>query len=366
MKNLIRVSVLAMVFVLLLPQVTFASWWDPLSWSIFHGPVKTIQIQQAQVATTTTKASITPIITKTNSTSTPTKIVNKKVPQINQGTNTFTEPSQPVSWADLEKKNFAEAIPRTRAGGTSLIINNNTGERRYYRYENGTWIRKDTLAETLPSYQSPPNTILCNGTYWSACPAGQEFMCTTDGIKKPYCQIHPAIATDAQMAGIALLCSSVKSQGETQIIQRCTDGTLLNWYNSNAIFRSNMDILVQQLQQKIAQQQSSKSDQQANCLKTLNQPYDPNVSPEVNLYTSQNIQYMCGTGSAPDQTAYKLSQLQQSVDANTKAIQDQQRQQAVQQETQRLRQEQQQYLLQNPPTQTHCAWDGGLYTCLKY
>jgi hypothetical protein len=323
MKNLMRVSVVAIVFMLLIPQVTFAAWWNPLSWNIFNRPAKT-QIQQVQVATTTIGISVT---STTKATSTPPKVLNKKVSQANQNTNT-TQTVQPAvqqqpittlpqitSWTDLESKYFAEA---NQKGWTNQTITNEAGEKQYYRLEAGTWVQKDTLAEAQQSYQppAPPNTTLCNGTYWFACPAGQEFICTTDGKTKPYCQVPPPAATATQIAGIELLCSTAQSQGNTEVIKDCNDGTILNGYNTNAIFRRNIDAAVQILsQQKIVQQQSTNA---------YNQAY-------VSAINTANM-------------TNQLQQLQNSVNANTAAIQQQQ--QAQQQAQQQLQYQQQQQQFQ--------------------
>lgn len=56
MKNISqRVFLLAIVSILIIPQVTFASWWNPFSWSWFNKPVKTEIIQVVPPTATTTK-----------------------------------------------------------------------------------------------------------------------------------------------------------------------------------------------------------------------------------------------------------------------------------------------------------------------
>ncbi len=210
----------------------------------------------------------------------------------------------------------------------------------------------------------PPNTTSCNGTNWNACPAGQQFICPTDGIK-PYCQVPPPPATAAQIAGIALLCSLATSQGNTQTIQNCADGTILNGYNTNAIFRSNIDSLVQQVQQK----QTATAQQQANC-EAFVTSYDPTVSSAANLLSTQTSfaeEEACLSGNTAAaqqqaqqqiqqaQTAYQLQQLQSSVNANTAAIQQQKQSTPPQTQT--------------SPTQTNCTtqpwWNAGVLQYTK-
>jgi hypothetical protein len=89
-----------------------------------------------------------------------------------------------TSWTDLENEWFAKA---TQNGWTQLTITNYAGDKQYYRLENGSWIRKATLADAQQPYQ-PSNTTTCNGTNWNQCPAGQNFVCPGSG-GKPYCQL---------------------------------------------------------------------------------------------------------------------------------------------------------------------------------
>lgn len=45
-------------------------------------------------------------------------------------------------------------------------------------------------------YTPPPNTTLCNGTYYTACPAGQNFVCPSSG--GAYCQNNQLSSQKAQ------------------------------------------------------------------------------------------------------------------------------------------------------------------------
>jgi peptidoglycan hydrolase-like protein with peptidoglycan-binding domain len=228
-------------------------------------------------------------------------------------TNTSTPDS---SWPALESKYFAQA---TQNGWTSLIITNAAGEKHYYRLENGVWVQKDTLAEAQQPYQPP---------------------------------LPPANAS--QIAEIGFLCSYATSQGNTATMQNCADGLILNGYNTNAIFRQNIDTIYNNLQQQLAQQQAA-SDQKLNCMKSLAKPYDPTISSAANIYNSETDMYLCGLGSMPPAPAdpSPLPQLQSQL---------QQLQNTIQQNNSLL-QLQQQIQQQTVPAQTHCAIEAGVWQC---
>ncbi|MDE2079600.1 MAG: hypothetical protein KGI73_04425, partial [Patescibacteria group bacterium] len=44
---------------------------------------------------------------------------------------------------------------------------------------------------SAPTSQTPPNSTLCSGTYYSQCSTGQDFVCPSNG-GKAYCQPTPA------------------------------------------------------------------------------------------------------------------------------------------------------------------------------
>lgn len=262
----------------------------------------------------------TPPVTTTNSA--PVKVAENNSPPVS-------------SWADLENRGFALA---NQKGWTSLTIPNEAGEKRYYRLEAGTWVRKGTLAEAQQQYQAP--------------------------LPSP---------TAAQIAGIRSLCAWITSQGTSEMAKSCADGTVLNGYNTNANFRSGMDVLVQELQQK----QAAITQQQANCSAFLGTPYDPQATPETNVQISQaatsNYEAcIAGTPAAwqhagqeiqQSQTNHQLSQLQNSIDANTAATQQMQRSLQEQQSLQQQQHWQNALNQYNTPKQTHCGIDAGEWNC---
>ncbi len=126
--------------------------------------------------------------------------------------------------------------------------------------------------------------------------------------------------TVAEIQAVAYLCSI------PQMASQCTTA-FWNGYATNAIFRNDIDAISQQLQQKLAQQESTA---QTNCLVAAKQPYDPSITPQANVYIQQNILHACGLGPAPDQTALQVSQLQTQVQQLQSAIQQKQTQPTVQ------------------------------------
>jgi peptidoglycan hydrolase-like protein with peptidoglycan-binding domain len=158
--------------------------------------------------------------------------------------------------------------------------------------------------------------------------------------------LPPPMATE--IAAVEQFCSIVEAQEGSQAAQNCSSSTFWNGYNSNAIFRSNIDSIVQQTLQKLSQQQAGSGvaqQLQAYCA-THPVAYDPSMTPAANLLAEKEA---CGTATTADFTNYQLQQLQNSVNANTAAIQQQNT--SPQNPTQ-------------PTTQTKCTtqpwWDAGV------
>ena len=133
----------------------------------------------------------------------------------------------------------------------------------------------------------------------------------------PVPALPPPTATELQ--GVAYLC------GIPQMASQCTI-TFWNGYQNNAIFRSDIDAIAQQLKQKLAQQSAS----QSTCLQASVQSYDPTLTPEANLYIQQSTLHACGLGPAPDQTASQVAQLKTQVQQLQTTVQQQKSAPAIQ------------------------------------
>ena len=120
------------LLVLIVPQVAFASWWNPFSWNIFTFSAPHAQTQNDVSGTTT------PIINEdSRSTTTSVEIPTTK-PKVQQNEHQVVIP--PTSRATI--------IPAT------------------------------TITADI---KTPHNTTLCNGKNYSSCPVGQTLVCPSNG-----------------------------------------------------------------------------------------------------------------------------------------------------------------------------------------
>jgi peptidoglycan hydrolase-like protein with peptidoglycan-binding domain len=143
-------------------------------------------------------------------------------------------------------------------------------------------------------------------------------------------------ATAAQLASLVYLCNYVEAQGSTTAAAiACTSGTLLDGYNSNAIFRSNIDATIQTLKQKQAAQQSQYSNAQAQAL----QQYANYLNSQQQNNNAQLVQN-------------ELQQLQNTLSQNNSLLNQQYWQKVLQQET-----------AQFQTVQTHCGFNAGVWGC---
>ena len=126
----------------------------------------------------------------------------------------------------------------------------------------------------------------------------------------------------AEIAAVEQFCAIVEAQEGSQAAQNCSSSTFWNGYNSNAIFRNDIDTIVQQTLQQLSQQQAANSVAQQLQTYCAAHPvaYDPSMTPAANLLAEKEA---CGTATTADFTNYQLQQLQNSVNANTAAIQQQ-------------------------------------------
>ncbi len=159
-------SVLALV-ILIVPSVAFASWWNPASWSIFSFIFHTSS--QAQTVGTNTSQVQVPMDTTVATSE------NSNTDQVNVV----------VSQSPTEK-------PTKK---TSTYLQNPS---------------LTTQVQTVQPIQ--PTGTLCNGTYWSACPSGQNLVCPTSG--SAYCQAPQQLVQQAtQPVVTAVNGATISGQG---------------------------------------------------------------------------------------------------------------------------------------------------------
>jgi hypothetical protein len=198
MKNLSFGVLLAVLFV---PQLAFAAWWNPFTWSMFNRhSVPTIYVAPVQ------------------------NISEKHVIPSVANIDTAT-PQQVIGATSSDEKTIvsANALP---------VISTSSNERRVVIEKDLPAVKKivDTSATPLPqnmfcngknwvacpagqsfvcppngdaSCQSPqlpvapkPSGTLCNGTYWSSCPLGQDLVCPANG-GEAYCQSQQQVPASA-------------------------------------------------------------------------------------------------------------------------------------------------------------------------
>ena len=99
-KTYKQIFIILAVSVFVIPQIVLAAWWNPLSWSVWNIFRSTPQVQQVQIATTTT-----PTVIATTTEKADTKVVSTKKPVINSTQKvsqpnikqpSITVPSQPI------------------------------------------------------------------------------------------------------------------------------------------------------------------------------------------------------------------------------------------------------------------------------
>lgn len=138
------------ITLLIVPQLAFASWWNPFSWSIFsflfdrEPKAETVVLPSSNVvATSSWEASLTDTTTTT---------LTEEKPKLDAG---LTETPTKV-------------LPSVPAKTPPLVVQ-------------------------PPSQIAQPTGTLCNGTYWNACPIGQKLTCPTSG--DAYCDV-PQVITE--------------------------------------------------------------------------------------------------------------------------------------------------------------------------
>lgn len=172
MKNLIRFLLFVAVFALVVPQVTYAAWWNPFTWKTFSKKIE-VKIERVVVATSTQTKKTEDESQK------PKEEIVAESPKLDQSLEiqklkkevdvlkknqeriatpvpvaTVPVPKSPIveSWESLEQKYFIDADTKE---WTSLILTNLLGETRYYRKEGVQWVRKNTEVEAAQRYVDP-------------------------------------------------------------------------------------------------------------------------------------------------------------------------------------------------------------------
>ena len=259
MRSKIFVSVAILI---LLPQVTFASWWNPFTWKIFNKPVevkieKTITSSVEELkkktspAVSVPKPYIPPTVSNTNS--------EQPKPQIQN-----SKPVVMETWGQQEVRDFAYA---NEMGWASLISTNSLGEKRYYRKENNIWVLKNSEAEIKQPFIPPPTSEELNA-FNKVCREVPDF------CKDP--KVYSSYLTNLSF-------------------RELTNG-LIRKYNVEMSNQAQIRV----------QQANSAQKQQLECLMALTPESERTLSPATQNYLRK---LRCGTSTSADKTNYELSQI---------------------------------------------------------
>ena len=213
MKNYQKLIIVTVLGIVIIPQVTFAAWWNPMSWNIF-----------SFLFSKNTQSEITPQTPSAESTPTDTVI------ELNATTKSDT-PSNTSEKKPVKKASKSATLPPQ--------VHNQTPE------------------------PSKPAGVLCNGTYWDSCPSGERFVCPASG--NAYCE---APMTNDQKCINSYGANSLDSRqdsGSGKLICTCKDG--YDWNSTNtacqvvvpsgsesqpsATTKNNNDVQIASLQQQI-------------------------------------------------------------------------------------------------------------------
>ncbi|MEK7081819.1 MAG: hypothetical protein AAB905_01270, partial [Patescibacteria group bacterium] len=162
---------------LIIPQITFAAWWNPFTWKIFKRASevkieKTINIPKNNLGvefSTSSPSKQLNIIDQTAEVEKLKKEVNelkkKQIPapvfdsnqsKVKNQYGRYADLVPKESWVDLEYRYFLEADQK---GWANLTITNELGDKRFYRKERNQWVRKNSEAEARQPYESPENIV---------------------------------------------------------------------------------------------------------------------------------------------------------------------------------------------------------------
>ena len=180
MKNKLNIITVILVIFVLIPQIAFASWWNPFSWKIFNRssevkiekpitpPVDSIntsiqtkeesekikletELEQAKAETAKAKA-------EAQKAQREAEIARKKLAEENlrkqqeEQAKPQIQNSQPVVVETWEQKEARDSAYADTKGWTSFTSTNALGEKRYYRKEGDLWVRKNSEAEAQETY----------------------------------------------------------------------------------------------------------------------------------------------------------------------------------------------------------------------
>lgn len=154
---------LTIAFLVTIPSITLASWWNPFSWRIFSASVQTNPPTQINNSVTSSNEVLARPTLTPASTTTSTTPVNKPASKV--ASNSPKPTVAPSTSSQVKQSTQSKVIEKSN----------------------------QPIKVSTPIIQTQTTGTLCNGTYWSQCPTGQKFICPQNG--NAYCQLpqQPAL-----------------------------------------------------------------------------------------------------------------------------------------------------------------------------
>jgi len=278
--------IITSIALLIVPSLTFASWWNPFTWNIFQRPT---EIKTEETITQPTSTSSIVVETEQSKTDVQTAEIEKlkkeveelkkkpdpvvsaptpTVPTVISNVNdnqTQVQNIQPVvveTWEEQKIRSFAYADDK---GWTAIIITNSLGEEIHFHKEGSRWLQNSTEEVSSSSVSVP----------------------TAEQIKR-YVQI----------------CNLPSMK------KACTDEAYQAFY-TNASYREGIDKMFIKIQDVLEQNQQNSYDQKKAQYECLMEP----TPVELRTLSPQQQQRIreskCGTATPSSDLNYKLNQQQE-------------------------------------------------------
>ena len=175
-------STLAVLTVLAIPSLTYAAWWKLSTW--FKKPAVPPVVRVVQVATTP----VVPAPVKTTDQSAEIEKLRKEVEELKKinpedfTTKSSVQKSTSSISLDSNQTEWSNSVKQLSQVAENLKKSMDTESSQQAPQT------QNALPVPIPVINTPPtNATFCNGTNWSRCPVGQDFICPSSG--SAYCQL---------------------------------------------------------------------------------------------------------------------------------------------------------------------------------
>jgi hypothetical protein len=165
----------------LFPAIALASWWNPLSWTIFswvfQSPAPTVQVQSTTTSSTTSE-NILPILenqTSVSTTDTQSETTPPPAP---------TKPKVTVTAPIVPKGTLCNGLYYSDCSSGDYLVCPTDGEKASCQPLPNVVVPVQT--QNSQTQNTQPSGTYCNGKYWNSCLSGQNFVCPQTG--DAYCQ----------------------------------------------------------------------------------------------------------------------------------------------------------------------------------